>query len=172
MNTLPTNSFMTVDNLTLSTPIPSSSSSSNINNLFNTQTTNTLPYTSDNYSWSIATCNLRGFSQQSKRDLWFQYCHNKNWDIIISTETNGTHSQSTHWKFNHYQSWWSYGTNNLGQGLDISLKSNLAKHTFKIQEWAGHIICIDLAFSQKRYLRILGVYYPTGINSLKQIVLN
>jgi exonuclease III len=169
MNTLSTNLPIAVDN-----PIPSTSKSLPSSSLniapLNTQTLNISNSNSDNHFWLIATCNLRGLSQQTKRDLWFQYCHNKNWDIIISTETDDSHQQSTYWKSNHYQSWWSHGTNNLGQGLGISLKSNLAKHTFKIQEWAGRIISIDLAFPQKRYLRILGVYYPTGINPLKQTV--
>ena len=88
----------------------------------------------DKHLWNIATCNIRGLSEKTKRDLWLQYGKKHNWNIVISTETDGSHHHSKHWKSDYYKSWWSYGTNNLGQGVGISLENNLAKRTFKIQE--------------------------------------
>ena len=124
----------------------------------------------DKHHWNIATCNIRGLSENTKRDLWFQYGKEHNWNIVISTETDGSHYHSKYWKSDFYKSWWSHGTNNLGQGVGISLENNLAKRTFKIQEWEGRIIAIDLAFPHKKYIRIIGVYYPTGNNPHKQTV--
>ena len=43
-----------------------------------------------NLTWKIVTCNIQGIVDTTKRDLWFQYCNQQHWDIIITTETNGT----------------------------------------------------------------------------------
>src|SRR4051812_45712281 len=37
--------------------------------------------------WTIATRNVRGLTEKTKRELWFQYCHQQNWDIVVSTVT-------------------------------------------------------------------------------------
>ena len=137
---------------------------------YNNKSKNEMTPTENKYHWNIATCNIRGLSEFTKRELWFQYGKEQNWNIIITTEMDGSHHHSKYWKSKFYKSWWSHGTKNLGQGIGISLENNLATRTFKIQEWEGRIIAIDLAFPLKKYIRIIGVYYPTGNNPLKQTV--
>ena len=58
-----------------------------------------------NLTWTIATRNIQGIVDTTKRDLWFQYCNQQHWDIIITTETNGTTTASHSWKTPNYKTW-------------------------------------------------------------------
>jgi exonuclease III len=161
---------------------PSSNISAPINNsfIFNQPNTNTLPTsqnlqnpqnissTMDEHIWTISTCNLRELSNKTKRDLWFQYSHDNNWDIIISTETDGNLTQSNFWKSQFFKTWWTHGSNKLGQGIGISLSPKLAPRVFKTHSWEGRILVLDLSFPKKRFLRIIGIYYPANPNTPKQ----
>src|SRR4051812_46460423 len=136
-----------------------------LNNLSN----NNLQMT--NY-WTIATRNVRGLTEKTKRKLWFQYCHQQNWDIVVSTETNGTTQSSKFWNTPNYKSWWSHGSNKIRQGICLSLIHNLAQRVFKVQEWEGKTIAIDLSFERKRYIRIIGLYYPAASGNQRKLTHN
>ena len=132
-------------------------SDSSIFNYFNSsspltsQTSHNLSSITNEHLWTITTCNLRGLSNKTKRDLWFQYSHNNNWDIIISTETDGNSIQSEFWKSQFYQTWWTHGPNKLGQGIGISLNTKLASRVFKKHSWKGRILVLDLSFPKKTF---------------------
>ena len=89
----------------------------------------------------------------------------KNWNIIIFTETNGNTSQSQYWKTINYKSWWSHTNNNLGQGVEVSLISQLAQKVFKIHKQVGQILLLDLSFLRKCFEEIIGIYYPANSNT-------
>src|SRR4051812_30788782 len=122
--------------------------------------------------WTIATRNVRGLTEKTKRELWFQYCYQQNWDIVVSTETNGTTQSSKFWNTPNYKSWWSHGLNKIGQGICLSLTHNLAQRVFKVQEWEGRTIAVDLSFGRKRYLRIIGLYYPAASGNQRKLTYN
>src|SRR3954470_13742597 len=86
-------------NLQINTPLTQHNTQS-LSNMSN----NNLQIT--NY-WTIATRNVRGLTEKIKRELWFQYCYQQNWDIVVSTETNGTTQSSKFWNTPNYKSWWS-----------------------------------------------------------------
>jgi hypothetical protein len=140
---------MSVPNQNQTTP-PNGFSYSNvkshtINSLnFTTPSTSQISFNTseitDKHLWTIATCNMRGLSNKIKRDLWFQYSHDKNWDILISTETDGNSSQSAFWKSNLFQTWWTHGPNKLGQEIGISINNKLATRVFKVHSWEGRIL--------------------------------
>ena len=170
---------MSVPNQNQTTP-PNGSSYSNvkshtINSLnfttpFTSQISSNISEITDKHLWTIATCNMRGLSNKIKRDLWFQYSHDKNWDILISTETDGNSSQSAFWKSNLFQTWWTHGPNKLGQGIGISINNKLATRVFKVHSWEGRILVLDLSFPRKRFLRIISIYYPANPSTPKHTI--
>lgn len=113
-------------------------------------------------TWTVETRNIRGLVEDSKRNLWFNTWSDNKWDIIISTETNGNSQQTKFWNTSNYQCWWTTTDQNIGQGTGIALTTNLAKRVFKIHSYPGRIIALDLSFPNRRYMRIIGTYFPTG----------
>jgi len=89
--------------------------------------------------WKIATFNIQGFSTDtSKRQTWFDFCLDNNFDIIITTETNGNSNLSKYWNYPPYINFWTHTmTQSLGQGLGISLNPHIAKRVYKIKKHSG-----------------------------------
>jgi exonuclease III len=136
-------------------------------NTHNTLTKETLTNTQPNPTtinkpyWTITTTNCRGLNDPLKRTTWMSSWELNNWDIIISTETNGKDQITKHWKTDGYITWWT-SDNNKGSGVSIALKKNLADRVININKMFGRLICIDLAFPQKKYVRIIGTYSPAS----------
>jgi exonuclease III len=112
--------------------------------------------------WKIATHNVRGFTTNTiKQQAWFEFCKSQNWDIIITTETNGTENDSKNWKHKSYKSYWTHSeSQTIGHGIGISLTPALAHRIFKITTFPGRVLVTDLAFPHNRKLHIIGIYFP------------
>ncbi|CAG8784095.1 16295_t:CDS:2, partial [Dentiscutata erythropus] len=68
-----------------------------------------------------------------------------------------------------YNIWWSSTTeaynNNIGSGVSLMIKSNIAKHTYKIDKFEGHGICIFLSFKGRVVFQIIRIYTPNKYSS-------
>ena len=62
------------------------------------------------------------------------------------------------WKKSTYECTWTSDNQNIGSGIGIALKTDLAQRIIHKEYIDGRAIKIDLAFPQKKYLRIIGVY--------------
>ncbi|CAG8783166.1 25632_t:CDS:2, partial [Dentiscutata erythropus] len=55
--------------------------------------------------------------------------------------------------------------NNIGSGVGIMIKSNIAKHVYKIDKFEGHGICILLSFKGRVVFQIIGIYASNKYSS-------
>jgi exonuclease III len=110
----------------------------------------------------IATANTRGLCKDGNRMNWTKLWHTNNWDIVISTETNGNDCTSKFWKAEDYECHWSNTEQKQGTGIGIALKKELAARIINKDVIAGRAIKLDLAFPHKKYLRIIGIYSPAN----------
>jgi exonuclease III len=111
--------------------------------------------------WEIATINTQGLNDITKRELWFTYLQSSNFQIIIHTETNSKPSETHQWQIPHFKSWWcSDESQNIGQGIGISIRIQLSHRVFKLHTLPGRIIALDLSFPHKKYVRIIAIYFP------------
>jgi exonuclease III len=121
--------------------------------------------------FKIVTQNIRGFSDHAKQLEWVQACIEEDVDVIGLTETKLLQSSCkslnyaiSFQKFENsevsYKSWWSTSDQSKGSGVGVMIKSDLAKHVYKIECWKGYAICIDLAFKRGIKMRIMVIYYP------------
>ena len=144
-------------------------------NIYNNPNIFSPPSYSLSNTWTIATTNTQGFHDHSKRAIWFTYLEQSPYQIIIHTETNSKSNETHNWKIKNFQSWWhSSEVQFIGSDIGISLHYNIAKHVFKIQQWLGRIITLDLVFPHKRILRIIAIYFPatqtTGKTQITSII--
>jgi hypothetical protein len=96
--------------------------------------------------WEIATINTQGLNDAAKRELWFTYLQSSNFQIIVHTETNSKFSETHHWQIPQFKSWWcSDESQNLGQGIGISICTQLSHRVFKTHTLPGRIIALDLS---------------------------
>jgi exonuclease III len=127
----------------------------------------------ENKLFTIATQNVRGFSDQAKQLEWVRACMEEDIDIIGLTETKLTQSSCksvsttiNSLKFEEsettYKSWWSTSEKSKGSGVGILIKSNLAKHVYKIEYWKGYAMCLDLIFKHGKKMRLIVIYYPSN----------
>jgi exonuclease III len=112
---------------------------------------------------NIATTNIRGLCEDTKREIWFNIWDTYKWDIIITTETNSKDFMTKFWKKAAYECTWTSDNQNIGSGIGIALKTDLAQRIIHKEYIDGRAIKIDLAFPQKKYLRIIGVYSPAKL---------
>ena len=101
---------------------------------------------------TIATTNICGLCEYAKREIRFNIWSTYNWDIIVTTETNSKDFTTKFWKKMEYECTWTSDNQNIGSGLGIALKTDLAQRIIHKEYIDGRAIKIDLAFPQKKYL--------------------
>ena len=126
---------------------------------------------------TIATHNIQGYNNITKRQLWIDYCISQQFDIISLTETKLAHSQYTHYTLhnNNYKCFMSNNnTTNLqhpresSAGTVILINQTLTTYIHNIQTLQGTAIAIDLYLPHKNNFRIISTYLPNNSDSNKQ----
>lgn len=134
-----------------------------------TELENNKKETNDFISLTIATTNIRGLTNDAKRNLWFAQWHTQNWDIVITTETNSRRETENFWKNELYTTFWTSGTQHIGEGIGIGIKTQLSKRIIRKEMVEGRAICIDLAFPRNKYLRVIGIYSHATLSKRTQL---
>ena len=126
---------------------------------------------------TIATHNIQGYNNITKRGLWLDYCISQQFDIISLTETKLTQSQYTHLILhnNNYKCFMSNNnTTNPNHLRESSAKTIilinhlLTSYIHNIQILNGTAIAIDLYLLHKNKFRIIFTYLPNDSNTNKQ----
>jgi len=126
---------------------------------------------------TIATHNIQGYNNITKRELWLDYCISQQFDIISLTETKLAQSQYTNLTLhnNDYKCFMSNNNttnpNHLREssaGTIILLKQSLTTYIHNIQTLNGTAIAIDLYLLHSNNLRIISTYLPSNANTNKQ----
>ncbi|CAG8823140.1 4438_t:CDS:1, partial [Dentiscutata erythropus] len=109
-------------------------------------------------------------------NMWWEFCKEKILDIILLTETKTTKDSEKNIFIDQfllakkklqdleYKTWWSsvleVNNNNIGSGLGLMIKTQLAQHVYKVKKFPGHGISILLSFKRKIVFQIIGIYVP------------
>ena len=128
--------------------------------------------------YSGGSINIRGFHRQYKRYLVADAINRRNLDFLFVTETWMTREFRTlnfiredskskrpvellpNYRLYHS----AEDEDNLGKGVGLIIKDNLAKHVQEIWDIPGRVILIRLAFYQHQMV-LGGVQLPTGGDS-------
>jgi exonuclease III len=126
---------------------------------------------------TIATHNIQGYNNITKRQLWLDYCISQQFDIISLTETKLAYSQYTHHTLhnNNYKCFMSNNNTTNPQhpressaGTIILINQSLTTYIHNIQTLQGTAIAIDLYLPHKNNFRIISTYLPNDSNINKQ----
>ena len=113
------------------------------------------------YYLTIATHNIQGYNNITKRELWLDYCISQQFDIISLTETKLAQSQYINLTLhnNNYKCFMSNNNttnpNHLREssaGTIILPKQSLTTYIHNIQTLNGTAIAIDLYLSHNNNL--------------------
>jgi hypothetical protein len=125
---------------------------------------------------TIATHNVRGFNEPTKREAWQDYCLNHNISIASITETKI--SDKTNLFFcnnNFFTYYWSNSPTSI-EGTAIMIRNNLKPHIHSIHTHPGGAIALDIFFRSNIKLRIISVYLSstdmTTRNQTQNTVIN
>jgi Endonuclease/Exonuclease/phosphatase family. len=120
-------------------------------------------------TWNIGTHNIRGFNEKTKQILFFQFCQEKNIDIIGITETSLPPNHYIKDEEHNYQIWTSNPTTQYtGAGVGIAVANKWAQHVYNIKEHSNRGIYIDMAFKGKISYRIINIYNPSNQTNKKE----
>ncbi|CAG8777705.1 12107_t:CDS:2, partial [Dentiscutata erythropus] len=124
----------------------------------------------------FGTQNVRGINDNLKQNMWWEFCEKKTLDIVLLTETKTTKDSEKNIFIDQvllakkrsqdpvYKTWWSSvleaNNNNMGSGLGLMIKTQLAQHVYKVNKFPGHGISILLSFKRKIVFQIVGIYVP------------
>src|SRR6185436_9662410 len=125
---------------------------------------------------TIATHNVRGFNEPTKREAWQDYCLNHNISIASITETKI--SDKTNLFFcnnNFFTYYWSNSPTSI-KNTAIMIRNNLKPHIYSIHTHSGGAIALDIFFQSNIKLRIILVYLSstdmTTRNQTQNTVIN
>ncbi|RHZ59143.1 hypothetical protein Glove_365g27 [Diversispora epigaea] len=138
-----------------------------------------IQYDKKTIKWKIATQNIKGLNNKTKQSIFWNQCVKSKLDIIFLQETNikekrknlffsHTHSTQTRKEYvinepKEYQTWFSSieeNTKKSGHGVAITLKKNIALHTFKFKELKGYALQLLLSFKGKYIVQLITIYNP------------
>jgi hypothetical protein len=136
----------------LTQPSTSTDNSPNNNNTTNCQTI------------KIHTLNTNGLTTNSKQLLLYNYITENNIDIFGLSETHISEKEGKllplTQSLSNYSNYWSSPNTTRKGGVGIYIHTKLSKYIGCIQEYYGHIICLDI-FLPNNPLRIIQIYFPT-----------
>lgn len=124
-------------------------------------------------SLSITTININGLLDQNKRNIFFQYCKTKNFNVIFIQETHiSTLHQikeiNSEWKGKTY---WSFGSSrSCGVGILFNPNFNHNISSF-YHDYEGRVIIVNCFFNNSNY-RLINIYAPNKERARREFFLS
>ena len=112
----------------------------------------------------IASCNVRGIREQSKRQRIFKYLKEKSFEIALLQETHSTEREENFWQTQYGgKIYYSHGTSN-SKGVAILLSRQTKAKLISIRkDNAGRWILIKVDYEGEE-LNVLNIYAPNDDN--------
>jgi hypothetical protein len=115
-------------------------------------------YNHHHLNLNIATHNVRGFNNPTKRETWQSYCINQNITIASITETKIADNTKLSFCNNNLFTYYWANSSNSAEGTAIMIRNYLKPHVHSCYTHLGGAIVLDLFFKSHTKLRIISVY--------------
>ncbi|CAG8633299.1 10849_t:CDS:2, partial [Diversispora eburnea] len=108
--------------------------------------------------FKIATHNVRGFNDLVKRNLFFNYIKNEQFDIVGIAKTNCGESKGQWYKDNKDKFHIHCSGNGKGTEVALIISKILNKYVCKKREYEGRAFCVDLVLPRKMTICVMQIY--------------
>jgi ribonuclease HI len=131
-----------------------------------------IPSTTHDLHLTIATHNVRGFNNPTKRETWESYCLNHNISIASLTETKISNNTNLRFCNNNLFTYYWANSENSAEGTAIMIQNYLKPHVHSCTIHPGGAIALDFFFKGNIKLRIISVYLSSTDTSKRTLTQN
>jgi endonuclease/exonuclease/phosphatase family metal-dependent hydrolase len=121
-------------------------------------TTHDTPSNIHDLNLTIATHNVRGFNNLTKRETWESYCLNHNISIASLTETKISNNSNLRFCNNNFFTYYWANSESSAEGTAIMIQNHLKPHVHSCNIHPGGAIALDLFFKGSIKLHVISVY--------------